>query len=332
MSPARRCRDAALPLITLLALALGLSGRVGIAEAAARAYGQLPLSFEANRGQADPSVEFVARSTGYQLFLAPDEAVLVLRRPGAAVPDALRLNLAGASPQRAVGVDALPGRVNYLTGSDPARWRTSIPTYAKVLVPGVYPGVDLVYYGTGRQLEYDFILAPGADPASIRLAVRGLAKGDDPALALDGIGDLTLRTPGGDVVMRRPVAYQTGDGGEREPVDAAYVLIGSPGGDGDRVWHVGFALGDYDRSRPLVIDPVVSYLTYLGGSRDDAGMAIAVRDGHAYVTGYTDSLNFPGAGARQADPPDQDAFVAKLNASGTARAWASRLTPRARPT
>jgi hypothetical protein len=270
-------------------------------------------------------VEFVARSTGYQLFLAPDEAVLVLRRPGASIADALRLNLVGASPQRAVGVDALSGTVNYLTGSNPVDWRTSIPTYAKVLVPGVYPGIDLAYYGKGRQLEYDFILAPGADPASIRLTVRGLAKGAEPALALDGTGDLTLRAPGGDVVMRRPVAYQPGDGGTREPVDAAYVLVGSPGPGDDRVWHVGFALGDYDRSRPLVIDPVVSYATYLGGSLEDAGMAIAVRDGRAYVTGYTDSLNFPAAGAAQANQPGQDAFVAKLNESGTGLEYATYL-------
>jgi hypothetical protein len=189
--------------------------------------------------------------------------------------------LVGANPQRLHGVDRLPGTVNYLVGNDPRAWRTSIPTFARVRIPDVYPGVDLVYYGNGRQLEYDFILAPGADPASIRLSVRGLARTSGPALALDGRGDLTLRAPAGDVLLKRPVAYQMDDDGTRHPVEAAYALVGSPEVSGERVWHVGFTLGAYDRSRPLVIDPVLSYSTYLGGSAADAGMAVAVRNGEA---------------------------------------------------
>lgn len=286
------------------------------------AYGRLPLSFEANRGQTHSSVDFVARSTGYQLFLTPGEAVIVLRRPGAVAADALRMTLLGANPERSVGVDQLPGAVSYLIGSDPAKWRPSIPTYAKVLARDIYPGVDLVYYGNQRQLEYDFIVAPGADPASIRLAFHGLASGATrPSFALDGNGDLTLRMPDGDVRLKRPVAYQEDADGQRHPVSAAFAI--AP--DAAEAWHVGFRVGPYDRNRPLVIDPVLSYSTYLGGLDADGGMAIAVRNGEAYVTGYTDSLNFPPAGGALPNQPGQDAFVAKLNASGSGLAYATYL-------
>ena len=318
MSSASRCST-----VVSLAIFACLVGTTASPASPPAAYGQLPLTFEVNHGQTDPSVEFVARSTGYQLFLTPAEAVLVLRRPGTAKSDALRMSLLGANPERPYGVDQLPGTVNYLVGSDPAKWRTSIPTYARVLARGVYPGVDLVYYGNQRQLEYDFIVAPGADPASIRVAFHGLAAtAAQPGLALDESGDLNLHVSGGDVRLRRPVAYQRGADGDREPVSVAFTIVAGPAAAG--AWHVGFQVGAYDRSRPLVIDPVLSYSTYLGGTARDAGMAIAVRDGEAYVTGYTDSLTFPPAGGQPA-PPDRDAFVAKLNAAGSGLVYATYL-------
>ena len=147
-------------------------------------YGRLPLHFEENRGQTDARVRFLSRGSGYALFLTRDEAVLQLRKadPGPAgirnpqlgPPVTLRMRLAGANPNaEARGVEDLPGKANYLIGNDPSRWRTGIPTYARVLYRNVYAGVDLVYYGNQRQLEHDFVVAPGADPKQIRLAVEG---------------------------------------------------------------------------------------------------------------------------------------------------------------
>ncbi|HLI75624.1 MAG TPA: hypothetical protein VKV02_01665, partial [Acidobacteriaceae bacterium] len=261
------------------------------AKALRAAYGQLPLSFEANAGQTDPQVAFLAHGSGYTLFLTPQEAVLALRPPAASdspppegrdastaqrdslppPPDAtaattapvLRLQLVGANPEPAVvGQQALPGTVNYLVGNDPAQWHTHVPTYAQVQYQAVYPGVDLVYHGDRQQLEYDFVVAPGADPTAIRLRFEGADR-----LAVDAVGDLVVQTAGGPVVQRAPVIYQEGPGG-RQPVAGGYVVEEE---------QVRFAVGAYDASRPLVLDPVVlAYSTYLGGSGSDAGFGIAV--------------------------------------------------------
>src|SRR5262249_5590233 len=186
---------------------------------------------------------------------------------------------ANPTPQLA-GLDRLPGTSNYLLGNDPSRWHTDIPNYARVEARGVYPGVDLVYYGNQRQLEYDFTVAPGADPGAIRLAFPGAE-----SATLDAEGDLVLETAGGAVVQHAPVLYQEADG-VRQAVSGQFVVAG----DGQ----VGFAVGSYDRGRPLVIDPTLAYSTYLGGSGDesyagivvDAGIAVDKAD-DAYVTGTT---------------------------------------------
>jgi hypothetical protein len=299
------------------------------AERIRQSYALLPLSFEANRGQADARVQFLARNSAYSLYLTADEITLALRgavagaegrhdertSSGAAV---LRIKLLGADRRaRSYGLDELQGKSNYLTGSDPARWRTNVANYAKVKYEGVYPGVDMIYYGTNRELEYDFMVAPGADAGLIRLRVEG-AKG----LRVDANGDLVLPTPAGEVRQRAPHAYQE-VAGERQTIVCRYVLKGAG--------RVGFELGAYDRSRPLVIDPVISYSTFLGGSGYDEGNAVAVDvQGNAYVTGYTRSSNFPVTpnapqpGIR-ATIGDYDAFVTKLNADGSAIVYSTYL-------
>ncbi len=244
-------------------------------------YGRLPLSFEANRGQADPDVKFLARGSGYSLMLTSAEAVLSLRGPSASIEDGkkaaspatLRMQLVWASRDAKIsGEGRLPGKVNYLIGDDPSEWRAGIDTYARVRYRGVYPGVDVLYYGNQHQLEYDFILAPGTDPRLIRLAFRG-AQG----LQIDRNGDLVLRSDIGQVRQQRPFTYQIVDGIRRE-IPARYLITNEQ--------QVGFEVGEYDRRLPLIIDPILSYSTFLGGDRSGDAQDIAVdADGNTYLTG-----------------------------------------------
>ena len=298
--------------------------RMGIVEA----YGQLPLSFEINQGQTDEPVRFLSRGSGYTLFLTPEEAVLSLRRPvsedadSTAVSDVLRLQLVGANPDPEVtGLEQQPGRSNYFIGNDPAQWRTDVPHFGQVRYEQVYPGVDLVYYGTVQnQLEYDFVLAPGADPGVIRLGFAGADR-----MRLNQAGDLVVPMAGGEVVLQAPVAYQAVDG-ERRRVSSRYLWLEGEGdpGVGPRV---GFAVGTYDPSRELIIDPVLSYATYLGGSSLDYGWDIAVDgSGNAYVTGQTGSSDFPTVNAVQGTSGGSyEAFVSKLNAAGSALVYSTYL-------
>src|SRR6267378_5382787 len=246
------------------------------------AYGKLPLQFEANRGQTDASVGFLSRGRGYTLFLTSTEAVMVLTRreargkrdrfsltkPGLAQPEkttqtVVRMKLVGANPKpKLAGLEELPGKVNYFIGNDPKKWRTNVPTCARVEYKNVYPGVNLVYYGNQRQLEYDLVVAPGADPKAIRLAFDGVDK-----LALDAQGNVILHTAGGELLQRAPIVYQEIDGA-RQKISGRYVLKTK-----DRV---GFQVAAYDRTKPLVIDPVLVYSTHLGGSGYSAANAIAV--------------------------------------------------------
>jgi hypothetical protein len=287
------------------------------AEATPHGRGPMPMTFEPNQGQADAAVKFLARGRGYGLFLTPTETVLVLAPAGpgrtrgslvvapAADPVVVRMRLVGADPEATIaGVDPLPGRSHYLLG-EPGRWRRSVPSFARVQYTGVYPGVSLVFYGTERQLEYDFVVAPGADPAAVALAFDGV-----DGVRLDGDGDLVLATSAGELRLRRPVIYQEADG-ERRPVEGGYVL------DGDRV---RFRVAAWDASRPLVIDPVLGYSTFLGGSSDDQGFGIAIDSaGNAYVTGSTISSNFPVSSApvQATRAGVTDAFVTKLSPGGT---------------
>jgi hypothetical protein len=290
-------------------------------------YGKLPLRFEVNRGQTDARVRFLSRGNGFGLYLTGQEAVLALRKPGVAghadTTDVLRMQLTGANPRvEPMGSARLPGTTNYMLGNDAARWKTVVPSYGRVSYKGVYPGIDLVYYGNQQQLEYDFVVAAGADPRPIQLHFAGATK-----LNVDAGGNLLIDAEDGSIAFHKPMVYQMA-GGKRFEVEGAFTLLG------DRT--VGFALGRYDHSRKLVIDPTLVYSTYLGGSTLDMISAIAVdSSGAAYVTGYTSSTNFPATpGALQSTDGDARyiGFVSKLNASGTALIYSTFLGGSGSPT
>lgn len=279
-------------------------------------YGHLPMAFEANHGQSDARVQFLARGPGYTLFLTPTEAVLSLRAPTATPATVVRMRLEGTNPRPTLtGLDRLAGESHYFIGNDPDRWRRDVPNHARVHYAGVYPGIDVIYYGNQRQLEYDFVVAPQADPGHITLAFDGVEQ-----LSIDPEGNLLLHTAHGNLAQRKPEIYQD-IRGERRRVDGRYVLQAD-----DRV---GFEIPGYDATQPLVIDPVLSYSTYLGGFGNDSGLAIAVDStGSTYVTGSTRSTNFPGAGGGPIQPGlngSDDVFVAKLNAAGSAFVYCTYL-------
>ncbi|PYX63240.1 MAG: hypothetical protein DMG74_17815 [Acidobacteria bacterium] len=263
-------------------------------------------------------MQFLSRGNGYNLFLTPSEAVLSLTPPTAparAKSAVVRMRLVGANPSPEVtGAEELAGKSAYFIGGDPSRWHADIPNYARVQYRDVFPGVDLVYYGHQGRLEYDFVLAPGADPSRIRLAFRGAQK-----LRLEK-GDVVLNIPGGDVRLHQPLLYQE-RAGQKIPVDGRFILASSR--------EVTFQVGAYDKSAALVIDPSLAYSTYLGGSNLEKALGIAADSkGNAYVTGSSASANFPTtAGALQTKTRSTDttAFVAKLNAAGTALMYSTYL-------
>ena len=286
----------------------------------ANVYAHLPLSFELNQGQTDGRVKYLARGPGYTVFLTSSEAVLKLasKDPGgrddASASKVVSLKLVGAkAATRVVGEEELGGQSHYLVGKDPSHWHTHIPSYAKVRYGGLYDGVDLVYYGHQGELEYDFEVAPGTDPGRISLRLEG-AQG----LEVNAAGDLEVEAGGGQVRFHRPVAYQASSAG-RQLIAARYVV-----GKGKEI---SFGVGAYDHKRPLIIDPVLSYATYLGGTGGDVAYGIAVdSSGNAYVTGITNSSDFPTANARQgANKGNGDAFVMKLNPAGTGLLYSSYL-------
>ncbi len=279
----------------------------------AKAYSRLPLSFEPNVGQTDARVNFLARGNGYTLLLTPTGTILSLTRSKMSI-HLVRGNRA-ALPE---GLDPLPGKSNYLLGNDRAEWRTNVSNYAKVRYRNVYRGVDMVYYGNQRQLEYDLVVGAGADPSVIQLAFDGVQ-----SMRIGPEGDLLLRVPGGEVRQHKPVVYQESDG-LRQAVEGSYVRKGNRG--------IGFQLGKYDVSRPLVIDPRLNYSTFLGGpsigGTQDQAKAIAVdSSGNAYVTGWTAATDFPvSKGAIQPlKGVGQNAFVTKLNSAGTGLVYSTYL-------
>src|ERR1700733_8242246 len=280
----------------------------------------LPLSFEPNIGQAAADAQFVAHGAAYAIALTEQGAKLSLgNAAGGKSPDEIQLRVRGArTTAKPTPEEVLPGRVNFLIGNDPSKWHTDVHTYGKVRYTGVYPGIDLVYYGTQGKLEYDFAVAPNADPKAIGLRFEG-AEG----LRVDQLGDLQVRSQGGEIAFLRPVAYQV-IGSQRIPVDAAYRVSGNT---------LHFKIGAYDHREGLIIDPILSYFSYLGGtgtnnigaasptggpSGGNGSQAAAIdAAGDLYVTGYTSASNFPTVAAFQASPPAKVsggyyAFVTKI--------------------
>jgi len=320
-------------------------------------YAKVPLHFEPNQGQTDEQVNFLSRGSGYTLFLTATEAVLALRKPYddshnslAPVPDSfssplpwrerikergikdrdpesmeqtvLQMKLVGANPNPHVaGQEELPGKVNYIIGNDPEKWRTNIPTFGKVRYENVYPGVDLVYYGNQRQLEFDFVVTPGADPASVKLAFTGA-----DTVEIDTQDNLILYTGSGEVRLLKPQIYQETDG-VRQLISGRYVFLGPETPDSElldselRTLEVGFEVAAYDISRPLIIDPVLSYSTYLGGNGEDSTSSLAPDgNGGVWVAGETPSTDFPTTGGGSGDPGDgveRDVFVSHFTVTGT---------------
>jgi Beta-propeller repeat/Abnormal spindle-like microcephaly-assoc'd, ASPM-SPD-2-Hydin len=304
------------------------------------AYGKLPLGFEENQGQTNSEVRFVSHGSGYELFLTPQDAVLALRSSApqarsernrlvalresrnarfAERNSAVRIHLEGANSPRITGVDPLPGKTNYFIGSDPKKWHTDVPSYARVKYADVYPGVDLVFYGNQRRLEYDFVVAPGANPKAIRLNLEGAQK-----VRLNAQGDMELSVPGGEVILQRPVVYQLVNG-ERHEIAGSYAVT--------KGHQVAFNVPNYDRSEPLILDPVLNYSTYLGGTAVDQGWAIAVDGtGNAYVAGATFSTDFPTpAGVKGfkkgllTSNARGAAFVSEIDPTGTTLLYSSYI-------
>ena len=308
-----------------------------------KAYGMLPLSFEENQGQSSAGVQFFTRGDGFELSLMDREADFTLRqasskrnaslirsklvhdRRGPSATDklsVLRMRLEGSNPSATItGVDRTATKVNYFIGNDPKKWHTDVPAYARVKYAGVYPGIDLVYYGNQRELEYDFVVAPGANANAIALDVQGASK-----MRLDAHGNLVMSVAGGSVDLKKPNAYQELNGLRRE-VAGNYMVTNNH--------EVRFALADYDRTQPLTIDPVVTYSTYVGGSGNasggDIGYGIALdATGDAYIAGVTASADLVQVNGIAGVPASvtsgsTSAFVAELNTTGTAALYLTYL-------
>ena len=276
-------------------------------------FGGSPISFEANHGQTDPQVDFLAQGPGYQLFLSSNDVTLLMEnRSGKTLPRAvsLRMKLRGAiETEHGQGLQELAGRKNYLVGNDPAKWRRDIPLFAKIRYPEIYHGIDIVYYGNQRQMEYDFVLKPDADPAQIGLEFEG-----SHDLRVDEQGDLVIGFDMGELRFHRPVAYQS-ELEKKTPVEVAYQLVGDHS--------VRFRVGEYDTGRQLVIDPILSYSTFIGGSSGEGGNGIAVDSaGNAYIIGTSLSADYPvTAGAFSSASPG--IIVTKLNPQGSALVYST---------
>jgi hypothetical protein len=296
---------------------LGLFATAAVAQTALMP-ASLPLYFEANEGQMDSPAQFVARGRDFQFLISPDAAQFVLCKmtaPRNFSARAVRMQFAGANDRAQIsGAEELSGKINYLTGNEPARWQTGVATFARVCVGQLYPGVNLAYYGNQRQLEYDFTVSPGTDPGVIAIRFDGADK-----MSINPAGELVLNLGGSEIRQPKPVIYQMA-GGERREISGGYKILDAE--------TVAFTVGDYNRSLPLVIDPILSYSTYFGGNSGEEAWAVAVdTNGFVYVAGQTFSTQFSAnqpfatSGAFQTNYQGStltgDDFVAKFDNAGS---------------
>jgi hypothetical protein len=290
---------------------------------------KLPLIFEKNQGQTDEQVKFMSRGAGCTLFLTESEAVLTLQNtvkkeqtgkqsaPQAEVSVLRMKTVGGNSPSKIEGQDEQIAKSNYFIGEDEQKWLRDVPNYGKIRYSEIYSGVDLVYYGKGRQLEYDFIVQPNADPKQIALEFEGAKN-----ISLNDEGELVLELESGLIKQHKPIVYQETDG-ERREIAGNYILKDET--------QISFAIGEYDVSKPLVIDPVLSYATYLGSREYEFSNGIAVdAAGNAYITGYAVPPSFPttpGSVQPTVNNPQnsQFPFVSKISADGSTLLYSTYL-------
>jgi len=270
-------------------------------------YLKLPLSFVKNEGGKDSTVLFYEQGSGHATAFAKEGISLSLTKTGraekAGASELVTLTPLNASPFTVEAMDKKEGRVNYFIGKDPKKWKTNVATYGAILYKNIYPGIDMKFYGTNSQLEYDVIVSPQADPSKVRLSYRGAKK-----LSLTPKGELEIALAHGSILQKKPVVYQMLDG-KRKEIEGKFVLAGNT---------YGFEVGAYDRNCSLVIDPVLIYSTYLGGAGEDRARAIAVdKSGNVYAAGVTYSTDFPVLHPYQgSNRGDRDVFVTKYDPSG----------------
>ena len=283
-------------------------------------YGQIPLSFIANTGQTDPNVKFQVKGAGHSIYFTPNEITFTAfqkpNEPGnqATTSSIVRSSLANSNPNPTIsGLEQLPGFANFILGEDSSQWQTNVPTFNGVVYQNVYQGIDRVFKGTEGQLKSEFLVAPFANPSQIKMNYTGV---NDIRLRDDGA--LILETPLGELIDNAPIVYQDINR-QRVNVPAAYNLLGNG--------QVGFSLGEFDRTQPLVIDPVLAYSTYLGGSASDSANRIAVDStGAAYIIGTTVNNFTTTPGAYQTTPAGQaDFLVTKINSEGTALVYSTYI-------
>lgn len=279
------------------------SGGSGMREAGS--FGQLPLLFEQNQGQAGRGVRFLGRGPGYTVLLGDNGAMLKLRRPNQPAAT-LRMEFVDRNPTATIGgVERIETRTNYYSGNDRRSWHTGVSNFAKVRYQNAYPGIDALFYAENNELEYDFVVAPNADPDSIKLRFNGAEK-----LAITETGDLQISVGGQMLEQHAPVSYQDVDG-NRQSVASHFVL--------DAANEVSFIVGAYDHGRPLVIDPAMRYLTYIGGDNEDDDVDRVTVDAqlNTYLVGTTGSTDFTFDNIPRDSANDSAVFVAKVSPNGT---------------
>lgn len=279
-------------------------------------YSKLPLLFEKNMGQANSEVSYLTRGTGYQCFFTPNEVVIALLSKQSTAATSIRMQFVDHQSSPVIrGLEEQIAKSNYFIGNDPSQWHTNVPNYAKVLYENIYPGINAIFYGNPQQLEYDFNIAPGSSPDQLRLHIEGSSE-----LSIDLLGNLHVNgSDQQEITMHKPIIYQFINN-EKKFIDGSFILLANN--------TVGFSIHEYDLTKELVIDPVLSYSTFLGGSAFDQISDVTVDTlGNAYVTGSTASANFPTtAGVVQpAIAGGIDAFITKFNSTGTAQIYSTYL-------